>query len=61
MSMFNEFFDIGKFVADLNATFIGLIPKTVNAEDIRDDWLISLLGCIYKLRSKVLAKDWEAL
>ena len=54
--MFSEFYHTGKFVASLNATFIGLIPKKANAEDIRDYRPISLVGCIYKLLSKVLAQ-----
>ena len=55
MGMFSEFFSLGKFVRSLNATFIGLIPKKVNAENIRDFRPISLVGCLYKLLSKVLA------
>jgi len=55
MGMFSEFFSSGKFVRSLNATFIGLIPKKANAENIRDFRPISLVGCIYKLLSKVLA------
>jgi len=43
-------------MASLNATFIGLIPKKANAEDIRDYRPISLVGCIYNLLSKVLAQ-----
>ena len=46
----------GKFVASLNATFIGLIPHNANAENIRDYRPISLVGYIYKLLSKVLAQ-----
>jgi len=56
LRMFSEFYHTGKFVASLNATFIGLIPKKANAEDIRDYRPISLVGCIYKLLSKVLAQ-----
>ena len=50
-----EFFSSGKFVRSLNATFIELFPKKVNAENRRDFRPISLVGCIYKLLSKVLA------
>jgi len=53
--MFSEFFALGKFVRSLNATFIGLIPKKVKAENIKNFHPISLVGCIYKLISKVLA------
>jgi len=54
--MFAEFFSSGKFVASLNTTFIGLIPKKVGATNIKDFRPISLVGCIYKLLSKVLAR-----
>ena len=53
--MFAEFFSLGRFVASLNAMFIGLILKKANAENIRDFRPIRLVGCIYKLLSKVLA------
>ena len=52
MGMFSAFYSSGKFVRSLNATFIGLIPKKANAENIRDFRPISLVGCIYKLLSK---------
>ena len=55
MRVFSEFFSSGRFVRSLNATFIGLIPKKANAENIRDFRPISMVGCIYKLLSKVLA------
>ena len=38
----------------LNATFIGLILKKVNGENIRDFQPINAFGCIYKLLFKVL-------
>ena len=34
--MFSEFHLNGKFVASLNATFIGLIPKKTDAQNIKD-------------------------
>jgi len=33
---FSEFFHIGKFLESLNITFIGLIPKKANVENIGD-------------------------
>ena len=51
MRMFAEFFSSRRFVASLNAIFIGLIPKKA----IADFQPISLVGCIYKLLSKALA------
>ena len=43
------------FEKSLNATFLCLIPKKLNAVDIRDFRPISLVGSLYKLLSKVLA------
>lgn len=37
-----------------NATFICLIPKKEGAEFIKAFWLISLVGSMYKIISKVL-------
>jgi len=56
MGMFTDFFSSGKFVASLNSTFIGLIPKKAGATNIKDFRPISMVGCIYKLLSKVLAR-----
>jgi len=58
MSTFANFFSSRKFVASLNAnaTFIGLIPKKINVDNKRDFRPINLVGCIYKLLSKVSAR-----
>ena len=56
LTMFSEFHMNGKFVVSLNVTFIGLIPKKADAQNIKDYRPISLIGCIYKLLSKVLAR-----
>ena len=56
LKMFSEFHLNGKFVASLNATFIGLISKKADAQNIKDYRLISLIGCMYKLLFKVLAR-----
>jgi hypothetical protein len=55
MAFFGEIHEYGKFERSLNATFISLIPKKINAVNIRDFHPISLIGCIYKLLAKVLA------
>ena len=39
----------------LNATFLSLIPKKVNAVEVKDFRPISLVGSIYKILAKVLA------
>ena len=44
------------FEKSLNATFLCLIPKKIKAVNIKDFWpIISLVGSLYKLLSKVLA------
>jgi hypothetical protein len=55
MAFFGEFFEFCKFEKSLNATFLSLIPKKVNALNIWDFRPISLIGSIYKLLAKVLA------
>ena len=55
MAFFGEVYEYGRFERSLNATFISLIPKKINAMNIRDFRPISLIGCIYKLVAKVLA------
>lgn len=55
LRMLIEFYSTGKFVKNLDAIFIGLIPKELGARDIRDYRLIRLGGCVYELLSKVLA------
>ena len=54
MDFFKEFYE-KKFVRSLNDTFLVLIPKKGNVEDIKDYRPISLLGRLYKILAKVLA------
>jgi hypothetical protein len=44
-----------KFVKNLNATFISLIPKKVLVVDAKDFYPISLISGFYKIIAKVLA------
>ena len=46
MELFKEFYEKEKFVRSLNATFLVLIPKKGNVEDIKDYRPISLLGSL---------------
>jgi hypothetical protein len=55
MAFFGEVFEYCKFEKSLNATFISLIPKKVNALNVRDFRPISLIGSVYKILAKVLA------
>ena len=55
MGFFKEFYKHNRFVKSLNATFLVLIPKKCNANDIKDLRPISLVGGLYKILTKVLA------
>ena len=55
MELFGNFHSQVVFEKSLNATFLALIPKKVNAVSVRDSRPISLVGGIYKILSKVLA------
>ena len=55
MGFFREFFKHNRFIKSLNAAFLVLIPKRGNVEDIKDLKLISLVGGLYKILTKVLA------
>ena len=44
LTMFSEFHMNWKFVASLNVTFIGLIPKKADAQNIKHYRPISLIG-----------------
>ena len=55
MEMFREFHANETFIRSLNSTFLVLIPKKGDAEDLMDIRPISLLGSLYKILAKVLA------
>jgi hypothetical protein len=57
LAVFSEFHEFGSFQRSLNATFLTLIPKKVNAVEIRDFRPISLVSSVYKILAKVLA-NW---
>ena len=48
MGFFREFYNHGRSIKSLNATFLVLIPKKGSAEDLRDLRLISLVRGLYK-------------
>ena len=56
MAVLEHVHAVGDFEKSLNATFIVLIPKKNGALDIGDYRPISLIGCIYKILAKVLAR-----
>lgn len=51
----SEFQQWGKLSKEINSTFLRLIPKVLNPMALKDFRPISLVGCIYKLLSKILA------
>ena len=55
LAIFEEFFQHCKFEKSFNATFIALIPKKIDASNVRDFRPISLVGSVYKIFAKVLA------
>ena len=55
LDFFKEFHEQGRFVRSLNATFLVLVPKNQNVEDLKDLRPISLVGGLYKILAKVLA------
>ena len=55
MAMFQNFHTLVVFEKSLNVSFLALIPKKVDAMEIKDFRPISLVGGIYKIISKVLA------
>ncbi|GJR19238.1 RNA-directed DNA polymerase, eukaryota [Tanacetum coccineum] len=50
-----EFFISSKFPPGCNSSFIALIPKKHDAKFVKDYRPISLIGCFYKIVSKILA------
>ena len=55
LGFFREFHEQCRFVKNLNATFLVLIPKKQTVEDFKDLRQISLVGGLYKILTKVLA------
>ncbi|GJT91395.1 RNA-directed DNA polymerase, eukaryota [Tanacetum coccineum] len=49
------FFSNGFFPKGCNSSFIALIPKVVDAKFVKDFRPISLIGCVYKVVTKILA------
>jgi hypothetical protein len=61
MNVFHEFHIRDKLEGSLNASFIALIPKKVEAMNIKNFRPISLVSTVYKNISKVLANKLKAI
>ncbi|GKC34835.1 RNA-directed DNA polymerase, eukaryota, partial [Tanacetum coccineum] len=48
------FFESGSFPKGCNSSFIALIPKVIDAKFVSDYRPISLVGCVYKVVTKIL-------
>ena len=55
LRFFDEFHVNGVFSRGLNASFIALIPKVADPQELDEYRPISLIGCTYKILAKVLA------
>ncbi|XP_025678707.1 uncharacterized protein [Arachis hypogaea] len=51
-----DFFQSAKLPNDANVTWVTLAPKFVGAKEIKDFRPISMVGCVYKVISKVLVQ-----
>ena len=58
LAVFQELYSEGALVRSINATFLTLIPKKANANEVRDFRPIALVGSIYKIVAKVLANHF---
>ena len=54
IGFFCDFHEHGRFVKSLNSTFLVLVPKKKDVEDLRDYRPINLVRGLYKLLAKVL-------
>ncbi|XP_015944180.1 uncharacterized protein LOC107469315 [Arachis duranensis] len=50
------FFRSARLPRDSSVTWVALAPKFVGATEIKDLWPISMVGCVYKVISKVLVR-----
>ena len=55
MNMLTEFHNNGKIPKSLLSYFVALVPKVKCLQRVNDFRPISLLGCLYKIISKLLA------
>ena len=55
LNFFNEFHRHARLPKGISASFLALIPKTTNPQGLGEYRPISLIGCLYKMLSKVLA------
>ena len=57
----DEFYANGIFPRGCNASFLALIPKVADPQFLNDYRPISLIGCMYKIVAKILAKRMKTV
>jgi len=55
MNTVQSFAEGGSWPKGTNASFISLVPKVINPQLLNDFRPISLVGCVYKIVSKILS------
>nr|XP_029148315.1 uncharacterized protein LOC114925208 [Arachis hypogaea] len=55
------FFQMARLPADANITWVALAPKFMGAKEIKDLRPISMVGCMYKVISKVLVRRMRSV
>lgn len=61
VSVFNEFHALGYLAKGCNSSFVALIPKKSGVSSLNNFWPISLIGSLYKILAKVLAKRMKGV
>ncbi|XP_072064213.1 uncharacterized protein [Arachis hypogaea] len=56
-----DFFQSAKLPIDANVTWVALAPKFVGAKEIKDLRPISMVGCVYKVISKILVRRMRSV
>lgn len=59
--MLDEFHANEKWTKGTNTSFIVLVSKVDSPQGIKDFWPISLVGCMYKVVSKILTKRLKSV
>ncbi|GAU15784.1 hypothetical protein TSUD_236000 [Trifolium subterraneum] len=61
LRVMTEFHTSGRLVKGVNCSFVVLVPKKYNPVEVPNFRRVSLVGCIYKVISKVLANRLECV
>ncbi|XP_071688672.1 uncharacterized protein [Rutidosis leptorrhynchoides] len=61
LALFNRFWELDEISNGCNSSFIALIPKKNDPQSFGDYRPISLIGCLYKILSKVLTKRLQSV